>query len=129
MAYEIQENSVVYTGTVRADKDSQAVEVRWVFDFSNVEDMKQLWRMAVEPSGLVVKAQARWRRGKVEADATFDVQADFLAKQKARRSKTEKLASEVENLSDEDRKALLEKLQASENGSASGSSKKRAASK
>jgi len=125
MAYEIKDNAVVYTESVRADKDSQATDVRWTFDFSNVQDVRQLWKMSVEPSGLVVKAQARWRRGKVSADATFDVQADFLDKAKVRKSKTDKVKETLASMSEEDRAAILAELENTDSGQAAGQSGKK----
>lgn len=109
--YQIENSQVVYRGTVRKDKESEAVKVEWTFDFSNVQDTTKLYKMAVEPSGLVVKAQAKWRRGKVSAKATFDVQADFLENSRPRKSKAEKVREEMEKMSAEDREALLASLQ------------------
>ena len=125
MAYEIDGQTVVYTGTVRMDKDSQKHNVRWVFDFSNVEDTTALMRMSVEPSGLVVKAQARWRSGNAKDKQTFDVKADFLDKTKERKSKAEKALSEVEKMTDEEKAEFLRQLQADGQKSTSGQSGKK----
>lgn len=108
----VSDHVVQANSTVRESKDSDRQLTEWKFDFSQVE-RGELEQLAVEPHGLVVKAQEMWRRSEIGLTATIDVRSDILDRQRASTKKDPRRTarSAASKMTPEEKASLIAELE------------------